>query len=149
MRCPECGRLKPLENGSCVCGFSFKDQIVIKEDKEPLFVKLFGTPKKRRRIISAALIAAGIILIFKGVLIEFALNSESKSIPEYFKIREHYIETDKYYLSSFDEKRSEAMKFKIIGISTFTFGMTLLLWRFLFRLYPKNGPVGHNKYYWK
>ena len=148
-KCPECGRYKPVDGNLCTCGHYFTDD---KESKKQLYsrlhIKLLGSRRRRKRTIAITFVLIGIILIMFGFYFENLAKSESGGNPQYYKIREEYQGTDKYYLSSVDEHRTEATVFKISGIVALAFGVILLFSRLFVDVHQESDWVKHNKYYW-
>gem|GEM_PF-2584980 len=147
-RCPDCGRPRPAHRDLCLCGYMFPHQGNVKKGsfRKKLYRTCWSNKYKRKNTIALIAIFLGALVIAYGYHFEYRAEHHQGS-PEYFKVREEYLGTDKYFLSSQDEMMKTAANIKMIGIIIVSVGVIAFLSQWLIR--PMNAnSAKHDKYQW-
>ena len=145
-RCPDCNRPRPQFTDYCPnCGFKFKEV----QDKRARFIKrvydwLFGHKIRRKNTLGAFFVLVGLFLIFQGYIVEHEIDKKNMGNPEYYKVQEKYLGTDKYFLSSVKDMETNVLKYKMVGILILTLGLIFCFSKLLFGF----KRIKHDKYEW-
>ena len=147
-RCPDCGRSRPAHRDLCLCGFMFPPSKNSADYslRKKLYRNFWRTNYRRKNTISFIIILLGILVILYGFHLEHHAL-QHKGNPEYFKVREQYLGSDRYFLSSEDETLKTASVFKMVGVIIVCVGLIAILSQWLIR--PMNAnSAKHDKYQW-
>ena len=147
-RCPDCGRPRPVAREICLCGFNFPhDEVYEKERRiKTIYRNLWGNRFKRKNTISFVIIFVGLLLIGNGYRLDYYADHQI-GIQDYYKVRQQYLGSSKYYQSARDDLYSEATVYRMVGILIFSMGVIMILSKWLIR--PMNpNSAKHQKYDW-
>ena len=147
-RCPDCGRPRPAHRDLCLCGYMFPYQENGKKGSfRKKFYRTFWSSKYRRKNTIALLaIILGALVMLYGYHFEYRATHHQGN-PDYYKVREEYLGTDRYFLSSQDEMLNTAANIKMVGIIVVSVGGIAIFSQWLIR--PMNAnSAKHDKYQW-
>jgi len=148
-RCPDCGRMRPKTKDLCPCGFLFPPHPDYSKRtfKKWCYSFFWRNKFRRKNTISFLIVLLGALIIGFGYYTE-NLPTHKMGVPDYFKVRDEYTGTDKYYLSSDDEKSEAADIYKMVGAAVLGLGVISILSKWLIR--PMNAnSAKHDKYQWR
>ena len=147
-KCPDCGRPRPIAREICLCGFNFPhDEVYEKERRiKMLYHKLWSNKFRRKNSISLVVIFIGLILIGNGYKLEYFADHQI-GIQDYYKVRQQYLGSNRYYQSAQDDLYSKATVYRMVGIIIFSTGVIMFLSKWLIQPMSHNSAK-HHKYHW-